>query len=211
VDRVRAAVRLCGWARRAGIDLDPSATTLIALLTDQPRSVAIRCLNRLAYSGEPARRILDAAMTGALGRQLEGARWRSRSEIAEALRSRPVQVLAGAWIRGGRQARRRIEWFLRHGRSVRSRLSGDEVVALGVPPGPAVGRCLTALRRLRLDGMVKTRSHERALVETWVSGRARDPGGPRSAKRRAVRISGDRGRPARPRTRHRTLERERRP
>ena len=211
VDRVRDADRLCGWTKHAGIDLDRSALTLIALLMDQPRPVVTRCLERLAYDGGPARVVQDAAATGPLARQLDGTRWRSRSEIAEALGSLPIQVLAGAWIRGGRRARRRIEWFLRHGRSVRPFLSGDDVIALGVPPGPAVGDCLAALRRLRLDGLVRTRSHERAFVEAWLPGRDHGHGRPRTATRRSFRFSGDRGRPPRPRTRRGTLEQEGRP
>lgn len=211
VDRVRDAVRLCGLVKQAGIDLNRSTVTLIALFTDQPRAVVTRCLGRLAYSGEPARLVQEAAMTGPLARQLDGTRWRSRSEIAEALASRPIQVLAGAWIRGGRRARRRIEWFLRRGRSVRPLLSGDDVIALGVPPGPAVGNCLAALRRLRLDGLVRTRNHERALVETWLPGRDHDHGKARSATRRPFRLLGDRGRPPQPRTRRGTLEQQGRP
>jgi tRNA nucleotidyltransferase (CCA-adding enzyme) len=173
VDRVRAAVRLCRWARQARIEIDASEVILIALLADHPRSVVTRCLARLALDGERGRRVHEAAMAGPLARRLDGTRWRSRSDIAEALCSRPVQVLAGAWLCGGRLARRRIEWFLRDGRTVRPALSGDDVLALGVPRGPAVGECLAALRRLRLDRLVKTRSHERAFVEAWLSERVR--------------------------------------
>jgi tRNA nucleotidyltransferase (CCA-adding enzyme) len=172
VNRVRAAQRLCRWARRAGIELDPGEVTVIALLVDQRRAVVTRCLARLAVYGEPARRIYEAATAAPLARRLDGAR-RAPSDIAEALRSCPVAVLAGAWLRGGRLARRRIQWFLREGRRVRPLLSGDDVVALGVPRGPAVGECLAALRRRRLDRFVRTPRHERAFVEAWLRGPGR--------------------------------------
>ena len=45
-----------------------------------------------------------------------------------------------------------VERFLARGRAVRSRLSGGELLALGVPRGPRVGATLERLRRLRLDG-----------------------------------------------------------
>jgi tRNA nucleotidyltransferase (CCA-adding enzyme) len=173
VDRVRAAARLCRRARRAGIELHPGEVTLIALLLDQSPSVVTRCLARLAFDGEPARRIRDAATAGLLARRLDGGGSRAASAVADALRPLPPEVLAGVWLRGGQAARRRIEWFLRRGRAVRPLLSGDDVVALGVPRGPQVGECLAALRRVRLDRAVRTRRDERAFVEAWRSRRRR--------------------------------------
>jgi tRNA nucleotidyltransferase (CCA-adding enzyme) len=192
VDRVRAATRLLGWAERGRLPLHPTHVMLIALLTDQSRPVTARCLGRLALDGEPARRIQEGAMAATLARRLDGARWRSPSQIAEALGRHSLEALAGAWIRGGRVGRRRVEWFLRRGRSVRPRLSGDDIVALGVPRGPAVGECLAALRQRRLDGLLRTRNDERRFVESW-----RDRGSRRSRPR--FRIPRMRGRSLEPR------------
>lgn len=167
LDRLRAAARLCAWARRVGIGLDPSEVALIALLADQPPRIVTRCLARLALTGEPFGRLAAAATAAPLARWLDDAGGRRPSEVAEALQPCPVQVLVGAWLRGGLRARRRIEWFSTRARGVRPLLSGDEVVALGVPRGPEVGECLAALRRLRLDGAVRTRGDERAFVRAW--------------------------------------------
>ncbi len=172
-NRVRAAERLCSWARRVGIGLDPSEVALIALLADQRAPIVTRCLARLALSGEPFSRLYAAATAAPLARRLDGGRWRRPSEVALALQSCAIQVLVGAWLHGGARARRRIQWFLSRGRRVRPLLSGDDVVALGVPRGPDVGECLAALRRLRLDGVVRTRSQERAFVKAWRPERGR--------------------------------------
>jgi len=169
VSRVRAAARLLAWAHRVGVGVDAGELALIALLADQRIGLAESCLARLAITGDPARRLHEGMTAGPLARRLDGNAWRRPSEVAEALDRRPLEALAGAWIRGGRRARRRIEWFVRHGRGVRPRLSGDDVVALGVARGPGVGRCLAALRRLRLDRVVTTRSEEEALVRAWAS------------------------------------------
>ena len=210
-ERVEAAVRFCRWARRAGIELDPGEATLIALLVDEPPSVVTRCLARLAMHGEPARRVYEAATAAPLARRLDGARWRGPSEIAEALRPYPVPVLAGAWLRGGRLARRRIEWFLRDGRTVRSLLSGDDVVALGVPRGPLVGECLAALCRRRLDRVVRTRNQERAFVNAWLRQRGHGPRKRAPATRRGTRAGEGTSRPRQPRARQDTREHDRRP
>ena len=164
--RIRDGRRLSEWARRAGLGLDPGDAALLALLADQRPAVWPRCLARLGVSGEPMRRLLAALGAGPLALRLEREDPRP-SEIADLLRPLPAEGLAGVWLRGGPRARRRIQWFVLTGRSVRPLLSGDEVVELGVPRGPAVGACLEGLRRLRLEGRVKTRAHERAFVAAW--------------------------------------------
>jgi tRNA nucleotidyltransferase (CCA-adding enzyme) len=170
--RLRAAARLLGWARRAGVALDPAEVFLVALLLDQPAAVAARCLERLAITGQPRAALGAASEAARLARRLGRPALRP-SAAADALRAHPAVTLAAAWLRGGPRARRRIEWFFQDGRTARPRLTGEAIVALGVPRGPAVGECLAALRRLRLDGVTRTPSAERRFVEEWL-GRRRD-------------------------------------
>jgi tRNA nucleotidyltransferase (CCA-adding enzyme) len=163
---LRAAGRLCGWARENAIDLDRAEVALTAVLMNQ-RAVAVdRCLSRLAVHGERRARVRAAVTARPLVRPLDEAKL-AASEVAELLRARPTTVLAGMWLHGSARARRRIEWFLSRGRTIRPRLSGDEIVALGVRRGPAVGQCLAALRRLRLDGALATADQEREFVKQW--------------------------------------------
>jgi hypothetical protein len=67
---------------------------------------------------------------------------------------------------------------------VRPLLSGDDVVSLGVRRGPAVGECLAALRRRRLDGALTTLAAERAFVGAWLDGRSDRRGAARRDDRR---------------------------
>ncbi|MBM4442280.1 MAG: hypothetical protein FJ027_17825, partial [Candidatus Rokubacteria bacterium] len=53
------------------------------------------------------------------------------------------------------------------GAAARATLRGDDVIALGVPPGPRVAAALEALRDARLDGEVSERSEEEAFVRAW--------------------------------------------
>jgi tRNA nucleotidyltransferase (CCA-adding enzyme) len=50
-------------------------------------------------------------------------------------------------------------------------LRGDEVIALGVPRGPAVAQVLDRLRDARLDGEVRDRDSEAGYVRHWVETR----------------------------------------
>jgi hypothetical protein len=140
---------------------------LAALLFDQPRPTAERCLRRLAVAGVEAAR-LDAAAARSLARRVGAQVHRRPSQVAETLRPAREVALLGAWLCGGRRARGRIEWFLGQGRGARPLSSGDDVVAAGVPRGPRVAQALGLLRDLRLDGRVRTKDDERAAVADWI-------------------------------------------
>jgi tRNA nucleotidyltransferase (CCA-adding enzyme) len=81
----------------------------------------------------------------------------------------PEAAALAAWLRDGARARRRIQWYLAHGRAVRPRLTGRDLLALGVPHGPGVGRALALLRRRRLDGGAGSLAEERELVKEWLT------------------------------------------
>ena len=66
-------------------------------------------------------------------------------------------------------SRRRIEWYLASGRAVQPRLTGGDLLALGVPRGPQIGRALAMLRRHRLDGAAGSVAEERELVKEWLT------------------------------------------
>jgi tRNA nucleotidyltransferase (CCA-adding enzyme) len=162
---LRAVKRFEARARAAGASVDGRDLTLLALLAGQPTRVVGACLDRLAVTGEP-RRALAMAGRG-LGARL--ARATRPSAIADMLDHLPATALAGVWLLGPASARRRIEWFLRDGHAARPILSGDDLIALGVPRGPAVGRYLSRLRRQRLDGGVKTVHDEHERLRWWLA------------------------------------------
>jgi tRNA nucleotidyltransferase (CCA-adding enzyme) len=162
------AERLARWAKKAGVAADPAELGLLALLVDRPRRARERCLDRLALTGEPRARIEAGAAPSPLARRLAARRLRP-SEVDEVLRSVPPPALLAAWLRAGGRARRRIQWYLARGRAVRPRLSGEDLLALGVPRGPRVGEALSLLRRHRLDGAVGSLAEERELVKEWLT------------------------------------------
>jgi tRNA nucleotidyltransferase (CCA-adding enzyme) len=165
--RLQAARTFAAWARGAGVAFDAGALALTALLFDQSRPAAERCLRRLAMAGVQAAQI-DTAGARSLARRVAAKALRRPSQIAEVLRPAREATLAGAWLCGGRRARGRIEWFLEQGRGARPLSSGDDVVAAGVPRGPQVAQALGALRDLKLDGRVRTKDDERAAVGEWI-------------------------------------------
>ena len=163
-----AAERLGRWAKAAGVAVDPAELFVLALLAGRPPAAVGRCLDRLALTGEARARLEAGAMAGPLARRLEAPRL-PPSAVDEALRPVAPAAALSAWLRGGARARRRIEWYLAEGRAVQPRLTGGDLLALGVPRGPRVGRALAMLRRRRLDGAVGSLAEERELVKEWLT------------------------------------------
>lgn len=64
--------------------------------------------------------------------------------------------------------RRRIELYHRQLACVEPILNGDDLRALGIPQGPIYKKLLQALRDARLDGKIKTRRQEIALVKSLI-------------------------------------------
>lgn len=83
------------------------------------------------------------------------------SEISGAIGRRPVEAVALAGALGPAEAAR--EWLerLRH---VRLEITGDDLLAAGVPAGPEVGERLQRTLAARLDGQVSGREQELAVA-----------------------------------------------
>jgi tRNA nucleotidyltransferase (CCA-adding enzyme) len=165
--RLGQARRLLAVARQGGVALPATHVALSALLLDQRPRVASRCVARLALTGRAGGALVSGRARGAaLGRRL-GAAGVAPSQAARLLARPGAAEVTVAWLTGGPLARRWIRWFWRRGRLVRPALRGEDLVRLGVEPGPAVGRALGRLRALRLDGRIGTREEEEHLVRRW--------------------------------------------
>ena len=91
---------------------------------------------------------------------------RRPSRIYQALQYYRPRLLAAGWAASDRATTRaKLEAFQTQYRHVRTTLTGDDLKAMGLKPGPAFGRLLGALRDARLDGQVSTREEEEALLQ----------------------------------------------
>ena len=107
--------------------------------------------------------IKDSAMLGRISAaDLEG---RSNSSLARVLDPLSETTVLGVGMARGGRLGCRITQYLRSHRDLRPHLTGDSLMEMGVPKGPAVGSILARLRDSWLDGEVSTASEERALAE----------------------------------------------
>src|SRR4029077_20033548 len=144
IGRLADPERLARWAKGAGVAVDPAELFMLALLADTPAPAVALCLDRLALTGEPRANLEAGPLPGPLARRRAPPRLRP-SAVDEALRPAPLTAALSAWLRGTLRARRRIEWYLAEGHGVHPRLGGGDLLALGVPRGPQVGRALAML------------------------------------------------------------------
>ena len=82
---------------------------------------------------------------------------RTNAQIARAARGAPVEAVA---LAGGENARRWLD-ELRH---VRLQITGDDLLAAGIPEGPEIGARLQRALDRKLDGEVSGREPELAAA-----------------------------------------------
>ena len=96
------------------------------------------------------------------GGEFEGA---ANSAVAEALDAlSELGVIGCAIARVGSPIGGRLEEYLQVHRPLRTMLTGDDIIALGVPQGPEVGEIQRRLRAARQDGLIESRAEEEAFV-----------------------------------------------
>ncbi|HEX2500404.1 MAG TPA: hypothetical protein VHO73_03030 [Methylomirabilota bacterium] len=149
----------------------PLGLALLALADGGP--VAEAWMDRLALP--PSRReAIRHARRNAPALVSRLARVRDRAARYRILEGVPELTLAWARTLAAGIARKRLERHLRSARHVRALATGEDVQALGVPPGPAVGEILRALRAAQAGGQVRSRAGAlRWLTGAVTRGRAR--------------------------------------
>ena len=149
-------------ARRALALLPPdgdAADLVLAVATlDVAEGERAALLDHLTFPAGRRDRIAAAAgQAPALARQLAAAV--EPSQIAEAIGAGQPELVALAGALGVEGPARRWLDALRH---VRLDIDGEDLLAAGLTPGPAVGAGLAAARAARLDGRVHGRDEELA-------------------------------------------------
>jgi tRNA nucleotidyltransferase (CCA-adding enzyme) len=93
-----------------------------------------------------------------------------RSALAEVLSSFPLPTLwAFAALTDDPTVRDRLLDYLTKARNQRSRLTGDDLLAMGVPQGPQLGDILRRLRAAKLDGEATSREGEKRLARRLIA------------------------------------------
>ena len=107
----------------------------------------------LTESADLAGRLSEADLSGM-----------SNAQLAELLDPFHRHTVAGCALASPGKVSERVGQYLSDLRDMRPELDGNDLVDMGVPHGPEVGRILRRLRSAKLNGAVQTPDEERALV-----------------------------------------------
>jgi len=78
-------------------------------------------------------------------------------------------ILASSLATDSPTVRRHIHLFLSKLRYIKPALTGEDLIRIGVVPGPRIKEILNLLREARLDGKVNTKRGEEDLVKRWIA------------------------------------------
>ncbi len=102
---------------------------------------------------------------------VNNCKWLLRSDIFSLLHGRSDQSLsiAACLASPGSPTRRWIKLYLEELKSVRTSVSGNDLISLGFPKGPLIKEALNKVHVARLDGLVKTPAEEFAFLKQHYS------------------------------------------
>jgi tRNA nucleotidyltransferase (CCA-adding enzyme) len=150
---------------------EPLGRFLLACLAGRTGAEVDGALARVGIGGGPGRRLAgEAGRLPALAARLGGPAAIAPRALHEALAGADPAAVVAAVALGGPAAGREVSRFALDLQALRPRLDGRALAALGVPPGPAVGRVLDRLLTERLEGRLTAREDEVAFVRRLVAG-----------------------------------------
>lgn len=156
------------FARAQEEDGRPSVELYLALLAHRlSREDASALAERIALPRQQRAVVEASAELRARSRQLLRTNV-SAADLAEALDSYPEEAV-WALALSRREPDKRLLRYLQGDRHLKPELTGDDLARLGVPVGRRMGELLRRLRRARIEGDVRSRADEEALVRRLVS------------------------------------------
>ncbi len=114
--------------------------------------------------GSLARRVLTESADLAARLSETNPAEMSNSQLADLLDPYHKRSVTGCFLASTGDVKERVGHYLADLRNMKPNLDGNDLVNMGVPQGPEVGRILRKLRAANLDGELQTPDDERAMV-----------------------------------------------
>jgi tRNA nucleotidyltransferase (CCA-adding enzyme) len=80
-----------------------------------------------------------------------------------------ASLVAGIAMSETAAARENIIKYLVTWRNIEVKITGKDLIAMGLKPSPEFGKLLTRLRQAWLDGQITDTTEERKVLEAWLS------------------------------------------
>ena len=168
---------VASWGRDGTPHTGAGPLVLIAALSyrlSPPEAEAV--ISRLSLTKDWAQVVRDVVLLVAREAEL-ASDGLPESRIAGAVGNLRIEAVAAVCrLTNSPPVALRLERYLTGLRFLKPALSGDDLLAMGVPQGPALGHLLGRLRDAKLDGIVATEDDERGLVRRLLN-QQEGPGG----------------------------------
>ncbi len=170
--RLRAAKEVVSWYEYLYLDekLEPWQVFLLSFLDGMTLPQARYCVLRLGFDKNAAARFLDErqrgiAVAAELGRLCRKGNIRLNSQLWSRVHDLPLAVLL--YIMAGHEneaVKKALSNYLTRLQFIEIEISGHDLIAVGLKPGPEFKKILDQVRAARLDGLVNNRKEELELV-----------------------------------------------
>ena len=109
---------------------------------------------------------LDVVLSGSTLPAPQSPTLKGPSDAVQLFKIYPDRVLFTTLILvgPGSESGQAIDTYQSDWRNVRTALNGNDLIAMGLEPGPAIGRLLSLLLEARLDGKVRDEAGERKML-----------------------------------------------
>jgi tRNA nucleotidyltransferase (CCA-adding enzyme) len=85
----------------------------------------------------------------------------------------PSALVANSLATESPVASQNIHLFLNRLKYIQVSLTGDDLIQMGIAPGPQIGEILELLHKARLNGKITTRQEEEEMVKGWLADKKR--------------------------------------
>ncbi|MGE3535823.1 MAG: CBS domain-containing protein [Candidatus Tectimicrobiota bacterium] len=175
VDEMLAWYRMAAlhWPDHAEQRLEPWLVRFLALLEPLSDAALEETVQRLQLSTRQTATVHAARAARRLIPQLARRPQLSPAEAYRLLTGQPLEALLFVMASTASDtARQQLVAYLETYRHVKAALSGHDLQAMGLPPGPGLGAVLARLLEARLNGEVSTVPEERALARHLIQSQA---------------------------------------
>lgn len=143
---------------------------LMAIIEGLSQKEKANLCQRLSITGNPQKIVLIyKEQTEHFLSQLALNRFLQPSDIYQLLHSYPLEMLlyGMVWERR-KKVKNKISQYLTEFAKVRLKITGAELINMGLKPGPAVGQILKQLHSAKLNGLVKNKKDEIAYARSLI-------------------------------------------
>lgn len=149
--------------------LDPETIYATALLYDMEEDSRIILVGKLYPSRGKSRRIFTACSAVPRVLHLLARDDLNPSTLVNLLKDLPPEALLLAYsLAENNTVRDNLEVYVNSLRRVRTRLEGNDLIKMGLSPGPIFQRILKELKEAVLDGRVRSLEEERNFVSSFI-------------------------------------------